>query len=77
MDKKIARMHAKWNDVSRRCYELQQQISPVFIRNCSCPAYVRQYIKACERADKLSNELKNLETKRENFRKKHSTTNVK
>ena len=77
MDKKIARMYAKWNNVSRRCYELKQHTNPIFIRNCSCPAYVRKYIKAYKKAEKLSNKLKNLQAKRENFRKKHSTTHVK
>ena len=77
MDKKIARMRAKWNDVSRQCYELQKQTYPIFIRNSEHPSIVRKYKNMRLKEEQLAKIVAELEQKRNAFCNQHNETKGK
>ena len=75
MDKKIARMRAKWNDVSRQCYELEQDLHLECCRNNSCQKkncvhypMLQKYKKAMDKSKKFKNKMEMLRTKQQRIK---------
>lgn len=77
LQEKHREMSAKWNNLSRVCYELEQHVYPAcfedsdnrdICKSCWRRSIVKKYRKAYAKAQKLKLALEELEKKQEKLR---------